>query len=789
MDYGQLWERKQEQLKEDFARWVQETSPCPMVPPDMIGQMAIRLLEVIAQSLVEGDPGAVVEYLERALNAHAQRKVIMADLHQALSEARRRHQTLIGELAQEDLTSAFAMMNTLTDILEAADTIIDRQLVQEQARWALQLQTSLEVSQHITAALSLDELLSQVVNLVRERFDYYHVHIYLLDRDTGYMVMREGTGKPGRIMKERGHRIPLGQGLVGTVGQTGEPILVPDVSQEPRWLPNPLLPETRAELTVPLKLGEEVIGVLDVQDAEVGGLTEDDLNLMMGLGGQIAVAISNARLFTQQQRRINELASLNRIGQALSSTMELTDLLQNIYQQVSRVLDTNNVYIALYDERRQEVSFPVYYINGQPIERPARRMEEGLTEYVIRTGQPLLIDGDSREFCQRMGIPHRGEPSQSWLGVPMIAAGKVIGVIAVQNYHQSGVYDQEHQELLSTIAAQAAVAIQNARLVEDLKRRVAQLAAINQIGLAVGAIIGLDDLMMTIYQQVNNLMDISSFYIALYDEKANTVRFALDMTGGKRRFEQELVRPFGKGRTEYVIRTRKPLLLRDVTPEKYQELGIETPDQVARCYIGVPMIAAGKVVGVLAALNYERGNAYDESHVDFLTAVASQAAASIENIRLLEEAQLRVKELQDAYEEQARLAATVRELSTPVIQVWENVLVLPLIGTIDAARAARIMEDLLTGIVRYQAEMVILDLTGVPTVDTDTAHYLMQTIKAAGLLGAQTILVGIRSEMARTITGLGVEWRGIPVLANLRAGIEYALAQMNLRVVAAEGEE
>ncbi len=135
---------------------------------------------------------------------------------------------------------------------------------------------------------------------------------------------------------------------------------------------------------------------------------------------------------------------------------------------------------------------------------------------------------------------------------------------------------------------------------------------------------------------------------------------------------------------------------------------------------------------------------------------------------------------------QAQLTQQVRELSSPVIQVWEEVLVLPLVGHIDANRATQLMEDLLQGIVDHQAEIVIIDVTGVPMVDTHVVNHLMRTIKAAGLLGAQSVLVGVRAEMAQTIVQLGLNLAGLRTRANLQDGIKFALERLDLHIVPGE---
>lgn len=142
-----------------------------------------------------------------------------------------------------------------------------------------------------------------------------------------------------------------------------------------------------------------------------------------------------------------------------------------------------------------------------------------------------------------------------------------------------------------------------------------------------------------------------------------------------------------------------------------------------------------------------------------------------------------VEQLRTEIAERDQRLAAFEEMSTPVIQVWEGVLAVPLVGVIDEARANRIMENLLVGIVRTQAEMVILDITGVPVVDTAVAHYLLKTTKAASFLGAKCVLVGISKETAMSIVHLGVDLGSVVTRSNLQAGIKYALEELGFAMV------
>jgi anti-anti-sigma regulatory factor len=201
----------------------------------------------------------------------------------------------------------------------------------------------------------------------------------------------------------------------------------------------------------------------------------------------------------------------------------------------------------------------------------------------------------------------------------------------------------------------------------------------------------------------------------------------------------------------------------------------------ADAFAAVPLRAGAQVTGALLV----QGTISDED-VEMFASLSDELAIALENARLRQDSEARLHELEEAYERQAQLSDAVRRLSTPVIPVWDEVLVVPIIGIVDSARASDIMENLLGGIIAHQADRVILDLTALPAVDADAAHTLTQTINSAEMLGAQVIVVGICSAVARSMADLGFTLDDVTVLANLREGIRYALGRMGLEVVAAE---
>ncbi len=197
--------------------------------------------------------------------------------------------------------------------IEVTQDITEREKTQRRLRDLLerrgrQVQLITEIAQQIAATPAAAQIYDRVVTLVKESFDYYHVQIFRYDDDLDAMRVVEGYGDVGDKMKAAGrrgspgHHLPYGEGVVGTAAATGEPVLASDVAADPRWKPHPDLPATEGELAVPIKLRDEVLGVLDVQSDEAGALTEEDSLVLMGLAGQIATAIESASLLAQVQR-------------------------------------------------------------------------------------------------------------------------------------------------------------------------------------------------------------------------------------------------------------------------------------------------------------------------------------------------------------------------------------------------------------------------------------------------------------------------------------------------------
>ena len=243
---------------------------------------------------------------------------------------REEHNTNLAGQTTWVLTTKVPLQNSQGEVVGLVGVSRDvteyKQLIQQIQesldRRGQQVEASTEVAQRIAAATEPEALFQRIVQLIQHRFNYYHVHVYTLEKQR--LIMQAGTGNAGKMMKHAGHQISLSaKSLVARAARSGEPVLAANVFREPDWLPNALLPETQSEAAIPIKLGKQVLGVLDVQHHIAGGLGAEDEILLMGLCGQIAVAIDYRR--AEVKRREAERSLKKYATELERSNRELQD--------------------------------------------------------------------------------------------------------------------------------------------------------------------------------------------------------------------------------------------------------------------------------------------------------------------------------------------------------------------------------------------------------------------------------------------------------------------------------
>jgi signal transduction histidine kinase len=338
-------------------------------------------------------------------------------------------------------------------------------------RRALQLEAASQVSQKVNAILEVDELLAQVVRLIQDKFGYYHVHIFLVDGRSKEIVLREGSGQAGEAVKTLGLRLKIGgQGITGWVAQTGQPVLCNDVSQEPRYYAHELLPETRSELAIPLRIGDVVVGVLDVQSTEQDAFQEDDVTALQILGDQIAIALENANLFQETRRQFEIMRALHDISLDITSRLESKQVLKAILEQAAYLLNAQGSTLAVYDPQANLARKVAVHNVLSEYEGVELRPGEGAAGHVMATGKPLIVN-DYPNWAGRSPI-FRDGLYDAILSVPLRWEGQVFGALSVLDRGERWPFTEDDIQVLSLFADLASIALKNA----DLYTQVVQLS-------------------------------------------------------------------------------------------------------------------------------------------------------------------------------------------------------------------------------------------------------------------------------------------------------------------------
>ncbi len=531
-----------------------------------------------------------------------------------------------------------------------------------------QLQTAAEVSRAASSILEPDPLIRQTVNLIRERFNLYYVGLFLVDepgegtKEPGrWAVLRAGTGEAGQIQVERGHKLEVGGGsmisecITSTKAQT--PHRVSDTTQ--RFV-NPLLPETRTEIALPLISRGQVLGAMSIQSDVEDAFSAEDVAVLQTMADQVANAIQNANLFRQTQARSEELTMLNEMSRVLSANLDTDTILRSIYLYAYRLIDTSTFFVALYNEETNQLSFPLSIEDNQYIDIPTRSLETGLTEYVIKNREAVLIREEVEGWLRDHGIELRvtGSMSQSWLGVPMLIGEQAIGIICVQNETPQH-FSERHRDLLIAIASQSAIAIQNAQLFSQTQEALADTESLLTITRVASSSLELETTLGEVLEQVLKATDSDAGLITIFNPTTQTLELV------SHRLPDTL---YENLREHGLAGTLCDLVYQGEEPVIVENLAEGAPADVTgllalgfQSYQGIPLEAKGIILGSLCTFS-KIILAPQEISITLLQAAGQQIGVAIENANLFEQTQTQAAELA-VLNEMSRVLSTLFDIN------------------------------------------------------------------------------------------------------------------------------
>ncbi len=419
-----------------------------------------------------------------------------------------------------------------------------------------------------------------------------------------------------------------------------QPLTIPDIAQAHGWVPVPETSFIRSWAGAPIIVNDEVIAIFSLDSSEQNFFTIEQVELMRAFTGQASLALQNARLFEETERRFQEFAALYETSNALSADNDLNTLLKDIVDHAATLLNTNTGAMYLYNGSNESLEIVVTTTPFIPI-GTTLRLGEGAAGRVAQTHQPMRIENYST--WEGRSQKYDGVVFRAILEVPMLFGGDLIGVLNVAEMDDlSRTFTESDERLLSLFAAQAAGALHSARLREETARRAREFAALYETSNALSAENELNAMLQVIVEHARKLLDSASGGMYLYLLESNELELVVDLNSylslGTRL-------QLGEGAAGLVAQTRQPLRINDYSNwEGRSQLFDGTP---IRAVLEVPMLYGGELIGVLTAS--EAGDSertFTEADEHLLSLFASQAAGAIHSARLREQTARRLDQLQ-----------------------------------------------------------------------------------------------------------------------------------------------
>lgn len=548
-----------------------------------------------------------------------------------------------------------------TPVVELAQVYFVTRDVTEQKKAEVEMQrrnaemtTVAAIGAKIAQNLNADELLWTVCNLTKETFNRYHVHIYMLDAAGANLVLQAGAGKVGRKLVSQGHTIPLNseKSLVARAANSREVVIINDTKQEPDFLPNPLLPDTRSEMAVPIILNGKVIGVLDIQDKIADAFHSTEVQAKTLLANQIASAIQNARNFEKME-------TLFKTTQALIAAGDIHDLLHAFAMPI---LADKSGYVSLQYVTTDEQGFPEWIevaANSDASHLPIVQMPVGTRIYLkdFQTTATLYedpraifvladthndprVDTSLRELLDMTGI-------RSLMSVPLLdASGEWLGMAGF-NWPHPREFTQAELMLYSALGPQLSTIIQNRRLFETSQRRVRDLQAINRITEYTRASDDLETMLEKSIGEILNLLGADNSVFSRYDAPIQTWNGVVGVGEG---LTSEIARTFVDPVDAYphaaeALRTGEVVAVDDTTtypdfPKQYIEiLGIKS-------VVVMPIYGDQGVDGVIFFNFNHKAHTFTSDEISLIRTLSDQLSTNLRRRRAEEMTRRRANEME-----------------------------------------------------------------------------------------------------------------------------------------------